>query len=242
MAGMARDAQGKDMTAALAIFVKTPGLSPVKTRLAATLGTDDATRFYRLAAAATAAVAQSCQPPLTPYWAIAEAGPVASAAWHDFAQLEQGEGDLGERLARIYAALQARHGRVLLIGADAPQLTPAMLLAALAALHDTDKPFVLGEASDGGFWLFGGRVPIPSTVWLGVRYSQPDTAMQLRSALAAYGHLATLPMLTDADNAADLPVLIQVLASLPNIMPAQRTLYDWLLAVTDHALLERTSA
>lgn len=237
---MARDAQGKDMTAALAIFVKTPGLSPVKTRLAAALGTSDAAHFYRLAATATAAVAQSCQPPLVPYWAVAEAGPVAAAAWHDFAQLEQGGGDLGARLDRIYAALQARHGRVLLIGADAPQLTPAMLRAALAALDDADNPFVLGEASDGGFWLFGGRVPIPKTVWCTVRYSQAHTASELRALLAPLGVVANISMLTDVDSATDLPALAHALAAIPDPLPAQRALHDWLRTNLDRTLLAGT--
>ncbi|MHB1273108.1 MAG: TIGR04282 family arsenosugar biosynthesis glycosyltransferase [Rhodanobacter sp.] len=239
---MARAAQGKDMTAALAIFVKTPGLSPVKTRLAAALGTVEATGFYRLAAAATAEVVRSCQPALTAYWAIAESGPVAAAAWHGFAQLEQGEGDLGERLDHVYAALQARHGRVLLIGADAPQLTPAMLRAALAMLDDTDKPFVLGDASDGGFWLFGGRAPIPKTVWCAVRYSQAHTASELRALLAPHGVVANAPMLTDVDHATDLPSLAHALTALPDPVPAQRTLHGWLLTTMDRTLLTGTHA
>ncbi|TAN25069.1 MAG: DUF2064 domain-containing protein [Castellaniella sp.] len=237
---MARAAQGKAMTAALAIFVKTPGLSPVKTRLAVALGTDDATRFYRLAAAATAAVAQSCQPALTPYWAIAEAGPVAAAAWHGFAQVEQGEGALGERLDHVYTTLQARHGRVLLIGADAPQLTSAMLRAALAMLDDADKPFVLGDASDGGFWLFGGRAPLPKTIWCTVRYSQAHTASELRALLAPHGVVANAPMLTDVDNATDLPSLAHALAALLDPVSAQRTLHDWLHTTLDRTLLTGT--
>jgi hypothetical protein len=128
---------GKHVTPALAIFVKTPGLSPVKTRLAASLGTKAATRFHELAAAATAAVVHQCQPLLIPYWAIAETGhPEAARAWPDFASVEQGEGDLGARLDRVYAHLQARHGRALLIGADAPQLTSALLRQALSALDN----------------------------------------------------------------------------------------------------------
>lgn len=228
------------MTPALAIFVKTPGLSPVKTRLAATLGVAQATHFYRLAAAATAAVAQSCQPALMPYWAVAEAEPEARLAWPEFAHVWQGEGDLGARLHQIYTELQARHGRVLLIGADAPQLTPALLKRALAALDDADSPFVLGDAADGGFWLFGGRQPIDRRVWLGVRYSQTDTAMQLRGALAAFGSTATLSMLSDVDEAADLPLLIRALATLADPVPAQRTLHDWLDTTLDCTLLTGT--
>ena len=220
---------GGHVTPALAIFVKTPGLSPVKTRLAASLGTQMATRFHELAAAATAAVVRECRPSLTPYWAIAETDHLAAAgAWPDFATLRQGEGDLGARLDRVYAHLQARHGRVLLIGADAPQLTPALLRQALSALDNPATPFVIGNANDGGFWLFGGREPVDPSVWLEVRYSQSDTACQLRAALAVRNDSTPLPVLSDVDHATDLRTLLQELDASPELLPAQRALRDWL--------------
>lgn len=223
------------MTAALAIFVKTPGLSPVKTRLAAVLGTDDATRFYQLAAAATAAIVQACEPSLKPYWAIAETGQVATAAWQDFAHVEQGEGGLGERLNHVYATLQARHGRVLLIGADAPQLTSGVLLEALKMLDDGETSFVFGDATDGGFWLFGGCEPIPKKVWCSVQYSQANTGADLRGMLKPHGLIATAPMLADVDNASDLPALAEALATLREPTTAQRVLLDWLQKISSHA-------
>ncbi len=227
---MARRTREPGMTAALAIFVKTPGLSPVKTRLAAGIGASAAQRFHQLAASATAEVARACEPWLTPYWAIAEAGPVAVAAWPEFASLHQGHGDLGERLHTVYARLQAHHGHVLLIGADAPQLTVASLRHALTLLDDADTPCVIGNATDGGFWLFGGRVPIASEVWCAVRYSHPNTAMQLRAALQPLGSVAVAPALTDVDEAADLDALEHALAALPAPLPAQRELLHWLAA------------
>jgi glycosyltransferase A (GT-A) superfamily protein (DUF2064 family) len=51
---------------ALAIFVKTPGLSPVKTRLAEGIGQARAEAFYRLAVDAVAEVALATEPKLTP--------------------------------------------------------------------------------------------------------------------------------------------------------------------------------
>lgn len=216
------------MTAALAIFVKTPGLSPVKTRLAAGIGAQAARRFHQLAAAATAEVARDCEPWLTPYWAIAEAGPTAAAAWPGFASLHQGEGGLGERLHTVYADLQARHGRALLIGADAPQLTTALLQHALGLLDDPRTPFVIGDASDGGFWLFGGRAEIPRQVWTGVRYSQAQTASELRQRLAPHGAIGLAGCLADVDKGEDLPVLRRALEALATPQPAQRRLLDWL--------------
>ncbi len=225
------------MTTALAIFVKTPGLSPVKTRLAATLSVSTAVDFHQLAARATAEVARCCQPLLTPYWAIAEGAAEAAAAWPGFASLHQGAGGLGERLHTVYAQLQARHGRVLLIGADAPQLTAELLRAAVDVLGDDATPFVIGEASDGGFWLFGGRAPIPREVWTGVAYSQAQTAAELCRQLSVHGAVGSVGGLTDVDSAADLAPLSEALAALPQPTPAQRLLLDWL-----HALVGAGSA
>ncbi|MEP6510090.1 MAG: TIGR04282 family arsenosugar biosynthesis glycosyltransferase [Dokdonella sp.] len=228
------------MTSALAIFVKTPALSPVKTRLAATLGSAEATRFYMLAAAATAAVVRACQPALIPYWAVAETRSQTDTTWQGFAHLWQGEGDLGARMHHVYAELLAQHDRVLLIGADSPQLTPILLKRAVTALEDENAPFVLGDAADGGFWLFGGRLPIPRRVWIGVRYSQADTSAQLRSALAAFGGVATLPELTDVDHGTDLAHLLEALGALSNLLPEQRELAAWLQIALDHLASARS--
>ncbi|MBX6419582.1 MAG: DUF2064 domain-containing protein [Nevskia sp.] len=216
------------MKTALAIFVKTPGFSPVKTRLAQTLGREAAETFYRLAVDATAAVARACAPRLAVYWAVAENDPAAWSVWSGFPVIAQGAGGLGERLHRVYAELRARHGAVLLIGADTPQLTPALLLAARAAVRDPATPFALGASADGGFWLCGGCLPLPASVWTAVRYSQADTADQLRGGLRAHGAIAELPCLRDVDDAADLPAVAQALAALSDPLPAQRRLADWL--------------
>lgn len=221
------------MTPALAIFVKTPGLSPVKTRLATTLGRIDATRFHTLAAAATAAVASQCLDALTPYWAVAETGAQTHMAWPGFAHVWQGNGELGTRLHHVYTQLQAHHGKVVLIGADAPQLTATLLENALVQLHENAGSFVLGEATDGGFWLFGGQQPLPRHVWLDVHYSQTDTASQLRQALTGLGTIAPVPALRDVDNAEDLPALAESINALSRPLPAQRELGQWLQDVLD---------
>jgi glycosyltransferase A (GT-A) superfamily protein (DUF2064 family) len=138
------------MTPAVAIFVKTPGLSPVKTRLAAGgMGAEAATEFHRLS---VAGVARACGDDVAPYWAVAEREALAPPAWRGFPAIWQGEGGLGARLDRIYATLLQRHGRVLLIGADAPQITPD-LRDALRALPDATW-----EQRRLAAWL-GARLP-----------------------------------------------------------------------------------
>jgi uncharacterized protein len=219
------------MNAALAIFVKTPGLSPIKTRLAQTLGDIAAIQFHSRSCAAVESVAHAALRaglPLDAYWVVAEQAALQRAEWSGLPQLWQGEGDLGARLHTVHAQLQSQHGSVLLIGADAPQLSVALLGDALAALGSPATPFVIGPAADGGFWLFGARVPIPEHVWLSVAYSQPDTAARLCAALSTLGAIAYLPTLADVDTAADLVALRAALAALPEALPEQRELAVWL--------------
>ena len=152
------------MTAACAAFVKTPGLSPVKTRLAAALGEEVAAEFYDLSWRAVEQVLSEME--FTPYWAVAESGGLLS--WPSFPCIWQGEGGLAERLNHVYGALLAKHEIVYLVGADCPQISAADFAAARAALADgTD--FAIGPAHDGGFYLLAGARPIPRARWLGVQ-------------------------------------------------------------------------
>lgn len=224
------------MSPALAIFVKTPALSPVKTRLAAGIGRDRAIRFYSLAAAATAETVSACGAALAPYWAVAETAARDGKAWPGFPSIWQGTGGLGARLHRIHHTLRKRHGAVLMIGADTPQLTPALLMQAVAAVHEPGVAHAIGPASDGGFWLFGGRRAVPLSTWNAVRYSRHDTAAALERALQCNGRLVHLPTLTDIDTVGDLRALDSSLRALPTPGPTQRALLDYLQAIIDDAV------
>ncbi len=66
----------------------------------------------------------------------------------------QGEGNLGERMARAFAcAWREGFTRVVLVGADCPALSVEILQNAFLALADHD--LVLGPATDGGYYLIG---------------------------------------------------------------------------------------
>jgi glycosyltransferase A (GT-A) superfamily protein (DUF2064 family) len=223
-------ANGERMTGAAAIWVKTPGLSPVKTRLAAGIGRELAERFHTLSAHAVAAVARKVaeeNPDLVvPYWAVAESG---STGWEGLAVVEQGEGGLGERLGHVYDHLLERYGFVLFLGADSPQLTPAAL--ADAAERVGRGSFVLGPAEDGGFYLFGGSRPLPSEVWTRVHYSETGTLTELEAGLAEHGPTERAKVLLDVDTREDLPHLLRALESADSLLPEQLALAEWLAAV-----------
>ncbi len=216
------------LSVAVAAFVRTPGHSPGKTRLASGLGTEQAAEFYRLALAITdALLAQVARQGLTPYWAVTEALGLEDPRWQSLPRVWQGEGNLGERQDRVYRHLLEEHSAVLLIGADCPLLAPGELL--LASQHAVGgQPFVLGPATDGGYYLFGGRLAVPSPVWTGVEYSTPGTTGQLLAALRPFGAVELLPELPDVDTAEDLLLIPRHPRAQRELLPEQRALMGWI--------------
>lgn len=190
---------------AVAIFVKTPGLSPVKTRLAASIGTAAAEEFYKLCAEAIqqTLIRATQTIDIVPFWAVGEQAGLEHPLWQSFDSIYTGEGDLGERQHHIYQYLQAKYQRVILIGADSPQLSIKHLGDAIAALDS--HQFALGPAVDGGYYLFAGKVPIAKNIWTNVTYSSADTAEQLLAQLPAPATL--LDCITDVDTIEDLAIL-----------------------------------
>ncbi len=222
---------------AIAIFVKTPGRSAVKTRLAATIGEDAAWAWHLRAAAAVTEVAEAAAHAAgaTAYFAVAEPAALDADPWHALPCVWQGEGGLGARMGRVHHELIRRHGSGVLLGADTPQLAPAMLGEALAWCRASEPRQAIGPARDGGFWLYAGNRAAPLATWESVAYSRTDTAVRLRAAFGAYGAFVGLPWRTDVDEEADLAVMRRELAALSSPTPAQRALAAWLDATRDGA-------
>jgi glycosyltransferase A (GT-A) superfamily protein (DUF2064 family) len=219
------------MTPGLAVFVKTPGRSPVKSRLWPAIGREAAEALYLDCAAAVTEIVVQLQEAgwIRAYFAVAEADPageppeaVAShGPWRELPTLAQGEGDLGERMAAVYAHLHASHGAALLIGSDVPQLQPAAIEDACVALRTRRADLVIGPGEDGGFWLIGGRVPLPHSSWTAPRYSSAAAYADLLAALPAGLRVHEVARLRDLDEPDDFGAVAQALRALPARTPGQ---------------------
>ncbi|MCH9697408.1 MAG: DUF2064 domain-containing protein [Gammaproteobacteria bacterium] len=221
---------------ALAIFVKTPGFSPVKTRLANDLGQSSAETFHIKASRAVAAIARGAGKTrqLQCYFAVAEQAALDHPCWREFPKLWQGSGGLGERMEHIYRNLLKEHAYVLLIGADSPQLTVNHLTAACKTMNlANSNHMVFGPSIDGGFWLFGGNCAIPLQHWTSVEYSQPDTGTSFYQTMSTIGPVKTLQTIQDTDTIEDLPGILQVLQSLDEPLPEQQQLIQFLEQLTE---------
>lgn len=229
---------GSGATGALAIFAKTPGLSPVKTRLAADVGARLAEKFYRLSLEAAEEIASRVRDlsegAISPVWALAERDGGAGGSWNSFPAIWTGDGDLGECLHAVYSSLLKSHDYVMMIGTDSPQLEPSLLLEASRKIFENPGSCVMGPCHDGGFYLFGAKIPIPKSAWTGVAYGT-DAAM---SELARNLENQNIPVRllseqADVDFARDLKTVMNALETSADLLPAQRKLLAWLRATEE---------
>lgn len=132
----------------------------------------------------------------------------------------QGDGDLGDRLARAAAAAaSAGVERLVIVGADAPLLPLSLVEGAFAALRD--RPVALAPAEDGGFVLLGlagGRLSPGAVASLlrGVPWGAAEVfETTRRNAAAVRLEVALLPSSWDVDRPDDLVRLRRAVTALP---------------------------
>ncbi len=194
------------MSIALAVFVKTPHYSPVKTRLAADIGESAALHWYKSAIEVIHGTMKLLQASklISPYWAIGDRDDSGFSFWPEFPCLMQPDADLGARMASVFHQLLKQHEGVILIGADSPQMQSEIVLTAARWLQNDSPRQCLGPSSDGGFWLFGANHSIEQSQWSSVQYSRDDTALQFAQALHLNDHCLRLPLLCDVDDLSGL--------------------------------------
>jgi rSAM/selenodomain-associated transferase 1 len=189
----------------IVIFAKAPVPGKAKTRLIPALGEIGAARLaHRMllktveeAQAAALAIPELCATPhpYDPDWA-----PFLPKAQLRFT--DQGQGDLGERLAQAAKRTILLGESVLLIGTDCPALDRLRLRAAAAALANQDA--FLYPATDGGYVLLGLSRFDPS-LFEGIGWSGPEVAADTIARIQALGWTFSIgDVLADIDEPADL--------------------------------------
>ncbi|MEM6460029.1 MAG: DUF2064 domain-containing protein [Planctomycetota bacterium] len=117
---------------------------------------------------------------------------------------EQGDGDLGERLERVWRNIP---GGVVLLGVDSPDVPASAWSALEESLRTHDA--AVGPVGDGGYWTLATRCRRVELV-RGIDWGGAGVYDQTRRAAAAAGvTLAELPAWHDVDDPADLTALRQ---------------------------------
>lgn len=192
----------------LAILAKAPVPGLANTRLIPHLGAEGAAALQRwlLQRIVTTALAADIGP--VTLWCTPDTGHpafVACSVLGPLALRRQPDGDLGERMLAAIAGSNTPFG-TLVVGADCPLLTPALLRRAANALASHDATVV--PADDGGYVLIGMRRPSPR-VFADVDWGSGHVMDQTRARMAELGwRWKEFESLRDVDRGEDLAQLI----------------------------------
>jgi hypothetical protein len=183
----------------IVIFAKAPVPGRVKTRLIPALGAEGA------AALAREMLDRTVEEAVAAGLAVELCGDPDAAEWHEarpgLALTAQGDGGLGERLARAAGRVLAGDS-ILIIGADCPDLDRNRLRAAADALNAHDA--VIHPARDGGYALLGLK-GFDRSIFEGIDWSTPEVAEQTLARIEALGwSLLIGETLRDIDEPGDL--------------------------------------
>lgn len=189
------------MSHLLLIFTKNPVLGKVKTRLAATVGDVEALRIYRLLLEKTRRAALDVE---AGRWLFYSDFLEPDDDWPEtyFQKKLQTGHDLGERMENAFRqAFASGAGKVVIIGCDCPDLNGVLLQEAFQRLNEAD--FVLGPATDGGYYLLGMRQLEPA-LFRGIAWSTDAVRAETLKKMQAAGKTCfLLPELTDVDTEED---------------------------------------
>ncbi len=187
-------------------FLKWPRMGEVKTRLAKTIGNQEAVSVHVQLCQAVYNNLKKCDAQYVMHVAGIPAGIGGDAfsRWLSSTGVQvipQISGDLGQRMAAVLSSASPNE-YVLVVGSDCPCLTAEYIDRAFEALDRSD--LVLGPAEDGGYVLIGAKRFQPD-IFDGVRWGEGGVYAQTRrNAQAAGLKVESLPTMWDVDVIEDL--------------------------------------
>ncbi|MEM9163195.1 MAG: TIGR04282 family arsenosugar biosynthesis glycosyltransferase [Cyanobacteria bacterium P01_F01_bin.4] len=142
----------------LILFTRYPEAGKTKTRLIPHLGEEQAACLQRQMTEHIVTemqqVSVNCAPSLEVHFAGGSHDQMATWLGDHLCYLPQASGDLGMRMSQAFSqGFQDGMQRVVMIGADCPNITSNLLAQAFQSLESFDV--VLGPALDGGYYLIG---------------------------------------------------------------------------------------
>lgn len=191
------------------LFLKSPEIGRVKTRLSKHLNPRTVVDLYRCFVSDILSTLEKTGHPII-LCHDPPNDPEAIRRWlgsrHPL--MPQHTGDLGERMADAFRNGFSRgFDQAVLIGTDIPDLPSAFVREAFSEL--TEHPVVIGPAEDGGYYLIGFRSDsFTPEVFKGIHWSTSSVLLQTRRILKTLGHkYHLLPNWKDIDTALDLKAL-----------------------------------
>ena len=187
--------EGMDNRLRVIIMCKAPVAGCVKTRLMPVYMADEAADIHK-AMAKTVFERASCL--FSDTWIASDDVSHPFFEQFDLPLIDQGEGDLGERMSRLMLnAFNNGAEAVLFLGTDSPHMPESRLVEAVEQLNDHDV--VVGPVEDGGYDLIAVNRPCPK-LFENISWSTEHVLLQtMQQAEAASISLTLLDMGYDLD-------------------------------------------
>ncbi len=186
---------------AIILFIRNPVLGKVKTRLAKSIGQENALLVYRELLSHTRQVTRNLK--CDKYVFYTEQ--IIEDVWDPgiYRKKLQTGINLGDKMANAFSELFAKgYQKLLVIGSDCHELETGILQNAIDSLDDFDV--VIGPAVDGGYYLIGMQAPLKE-IFKGIEWSTEKVYQQTISLINQKNlTVAILPELRDVDGIDDL--------------------------------------
>ncbi len=191
---------------AIIIFQKFPELGKVKTRLAKTIGNENALKIYKHLVNHTHQVIKNISADKFVFFADKI---VSEGYEHCFVDLQEGN-ELGDRMKIAFDKVFAKgYHQVLIIGTDCNDLTPEIVNSAFDVLDNNDA--VIGPAFDGGYYLLGLSKRLNSIFENKVWSTETVCADTEKDFLSNSFSYKKIKALSDIDVEADLGTLAELI-------------------------------
>jgi rSAM/selenodomain-associated transferase 1 len=186
----------------LIVFTKNAQLGKVKTRLAATIGDDEALHAHKLLVEKTTIQLSSILSDKVVYYSDhIEDGDIFSVnGFHKHVQVGK---DLGQRMHNAFSEeFKQGYSSIVIIGTDCPDLEEENVTQAFELLKSNE--LVLGPALDGGYYLIGLSSP-REELFSGIEWSTSSVFKKtIEIAELAQMSVGILPTKRDIDTFDDL--------------------------------------
>lgn len=209
--------------AAFVAFAKNPELVPVKTRLANTLGQEQARKLYLALledCLASLKSIKSVKHYLAVYPDVTGKLLPDLAAKYDFSLVEQEGEDLGERMLNCVKTLLSSHLAVIIFGTDMPELPLSGIEKTLSQMEQWNV--LLGPSRDGGYWAFGAN-KVHDRMFDGIQWGGDSVFVETVKNCARLGlEVSFLDISEDIDDQQSLGRFCKWLAQRKDGAPASR--------------------
>lgn len=186
----------------LIIFAKKPEMGNVKTRLAKSIGEENALKVYLKLLEHTHVIADKVNASKKVYFN--KISHIDILDYYKFSKEIQKGTNLGEKMENAFIE-NKKFEKIVLIGSDCYEINEDIIEDAFIALEDHDC--VIGPARDGGYYLIGAHSNVDLPIFKDKEWSSEnvllDTILDLKKHSLSY---YLLPELSDVDEEHDLPV------------------------------------